>query len=63
MPDGEEVLRKVRDERLPTRVVVHTGADDPVRLALAKGLDADAMFPKPVDFDAVCRACEDEKIC
>ena len=63
LPDGEEVLRKVRDEGLPTRVVVHTGTDDPVRLALAKGMDADAMFRKPIDFDAVCRACEDETIC
>ena len=61
--DGEEVLRKVRDEGLPTRVVVSTGTDDPVRLALAKGLDADAIFPKPIDFDEVCRACEDETIC
>ena len=42
--DGEEVLRKVRDEGLPTRVVVSTGTDDPVRLALVKGMDADAMF-------------------
>ena len=61
--DGEEVLRKVRDEGLPTRVVVHTGTDDPVRLALVKGMDADAIFPKPIDFDEVCRACEDETIC
>ena len=61
--DGEEVLHKVRDEGLPTKVVVSTGADDPVPLTLAKGLDADAMFPKPVDFDAVCRACEDDTLC
>ena len=65
LPDGEgeEVLRKVRHEGLPTKVVVHTGADDPVRLALVKGMDADAIFPKPIDFDEVCRACEDETIC
>ncbi len=61
--DGEDVLRKVRDEGLPTRVVVSTGADDPVRLALVKGMDADAIFPKPIDFDEVCRACDDETIC
>ena len=61
--DGEDVLRKVRDEGLPTRVVVHTGTEDPVRLALVKGLDADAMFQKPIDFDEVCRACEDETLC
>ncbi len=61
--DGEEVPHKVRDEGLQTRVVVSTGADDPVRLALVKGMDADAMFRKPIDFDEVCRACEDETIC
>ena len=61
--DGKEVLRKVRGEGLPTRVIVSTGSDDPVRLALVRGLDADAMFRKPIDFDEVCRACEDETIC
>ncbi len=45
--DGEEVLRKVRDEGLPTRGVVSTGTDDPVRLTPVKGMDADAMFRKP----------------
>ncbi len=61
--DGEEVLRKVRDEVLPTRVVVYTGTDDSVRLALVKTMDATAMFPKPIEFDEVCRACEDETLC
>ena len=49
-------------EGLPTGVV-SSGTDDPVPLTLVKGLDADAMFPKPVDFDAVCRACEDDTLC
>src|SRR3954447_19635874 len=57
--DGEDVLRKVRDEGLPTKVAIHTGTDDPVRLALVKGMDADALFRKPIDFDEVCRVCED----
>ena len=42
--DGEEVLRKVRDEGLPTRVIISAGSDDPVRLALVEGMDADALF-------------------
>jgi DNA-binding response OmpR family regulator len=61
--DGEEVLRKVRDEGMPTRVVVHTGTDDPVRLAMVRGMDADAMFRKPIHFDEVCLVCEDETLC
>jgi DNA-binding response OmpR family regulator len=60
LPDGggEDVLRKVRDEELPTKVAVVTGTGDPVRLALVKGMDPDALFQKPLDFHAICRAVE-----
>ena len=61
--DGEEILRKVREEGLATKVVVCTGTVDPVRLAFVKGMDAVALFQKPIDFDELCRACEDETIC
>src|SRR5690348_10438978 len=49
LPDGggEEVLRKVRREGLPSKVVVTTGTSDPVRLAMVKGMDVDALFHKP----------------
>src|SRR5690242_7263415 len=52
LPDGggEEVLREVRRGDLPTKVAVCTGTNDPVRLALVKGMEPDALFPKPVDF-------------
>ena len=62
LPDGpgEEVLRKVREAKLPSKVAVCTGTNDPVRLALVKGMDPTALFQKPIDFDQVCRACEDE---
>jgi len=62
LPDGhgEEILRKVQEEKLPTKVAVCTGTNDPVRLALVKGMDPVALFQKPLDFDQVCRACEDE---
>jgi DNA-binding response OmpR family regulator len=64
LPDGDgvDVLRKVRRENLPTSVTVCTGTDDPVRLALVKGMDPSALFLKPVDFEAVCRACGEETI-
>jgi two-component system response regulator CssR len=64
LPDGggEDVLRKVRGENLPTRVAVCTGTSDPVRLAMVKGMDPDALFRKPIDFDAVCRAVEEDTI-
>jgi DNA-binding response OmpR family regulator len=62
LPDGggEDVLRKVRDEELPTKVAVVTGTSDPVRLAMVKGMDPDALFQKPLDFHAICRAVEEE---
>jgi two-component system KDP operon response regulator KdpE len=64
LPDGpgEDVLRKVREENLPISVAVCTGTDDPVRLALVKGMDPAALFRKPVDFEEVCRACDDQTI-
>jgi CheY-like chemotaxis protein len=58
--DGEEVLRKVRDENLPSKVAVCTGTNDPVRLAMVKGMDVDVLFQKPLDFNAICQAVEDE---
>jgi CheY-like chemotaxis protein len=60
--DGEEVLRKVREDNLPTKVAVCTGMNDPVRLALVKGMDPAALFQKPIDFDEVYRACEDDTV-
>jgi len=64
LPDGggEEVLRKVRDENLPSKVAVCTGTNDSVRLAMVKDMDPDILFQKPIDFEAVCQAVEDETI-
>jgi ActR/RegA family two-component response regulator len=55
---GEAVLRQVVDENLPTRVVLCTGASDPVRLARAARLGPEAVFLKPIDVEEVVRACE-----
>jgi two-component system response regulator RegA len=55
---GEAVLRQVVEENLPTRVLLCTGASDPVRLARAARLGPEAVLGKPVDVDEVVRACE-----
>ena len=55
---GETVLRQVAEDNLPTRVVLCTGASDPVRLARAARLGPDAIFGKPIDVEEVVRACE-----
>jgi ActR/RegA family two-component response regulator len=55
---GETVLRQVLDENLPTRVLLCTGASDPIRLARAARLGPEAVFGKPIDLDEVVRACE-----
>jgi DNA-binding response OmpR family regulator len=62
LPDGEgeAILRKVREGNLPSKVAVCTGTDDPVRLAMVKGMRPEALFRKPLDFDEVCRAVESD---
>ena len=55
---GETLLRQVADDNLPTRVVLCTGASDPVRLARAARLGPEALFGKPIDVEEVERACE-----
>ena len=50
LPDGNgiEILRRIRQQRLPIRVAVLSGADKPM-LAEAQALRPDALFTKPVD--------------
>jgi ActR/RegA family two-component response regulator len=55
---GETVLREVVGDHLPTRVILCTGASDPIRLARAARLGPEAVFGKPIDFEEVVRACE-----
>jgi DNA-binding response OmpR family regulator len=64
LPDGEgeDILRRVREGDLPTKVAVCTGMNDPVRLAMVKGMEPDVLFHKPLDFEAVCRECEDDTL-
>jgi two-component system response regulator RegA len=56
--DGETVLRRVRDDGLPTRVVVTTATGDEARLERLWRLEPDAVLRKPIDVDEVCRVCE-----
>jgi ActR/RegA family two-component response regulator len=55
---GESVLREVVGDDLPTRVILCTGASDPIRLARAARLGPEADFGKPIDLEEVVRACE-----
>jgi DNA-binding response OmpR family regulator len=50
--DGEEILRRIRERGLKTRVAVTTGSDDPARIV---DLHPEALFRKPVDVTAIWR--------
>jgi DNA-binding NarL/FixJ family response regulator len=52
LPDGcgTRVLRRVADERLPSRVCVITGCG-PERVEEARALGPQAVFKKPVDVE------------
>jgi CheY-like chemotaxis protein len=56
--DGEAVLRKVRMERLPTRVVVTTATCDPARLREVSYCQPNAVLQKPNDMTGLCQACD-----
>jgi DNA-binding NarL/FixJ family response regulator len=60
LPDagGENVLRKIRAEGMPTRVTVCTGTLDPERLQELEELAPDALFLKPVSLAELYRACQ-----
>jgi ActR/RegA family two-component response regulator len=55
---GEAVLRQVVEDNLPTRVILCTGASDPIRLARAARLGPEAVFGKPTDVEEVVQACD-----
>lgn len=51
LPDGDvrPILRRIREEKLPIKVAVVTGVDDPELLRDCAKLHPDAWFTKPVD--------------
>lgn len=59
LPDasGALILRMIRTDDRPIRVVVCTGCVDPDRLAEVERLRPDALLIKPVDPDELIRAC------
>jgi CheY-like chemotaxis protein len=60
LPDGpgESILRKVRVERLPVRVVVNTGMPDSARLSEVSYMRPDAVLQKPLDSAGLRTICE-----
>jgi DNA-binding response OmpR family regulator len=56
LPDGSgtEILRRIRRDRLPTRVAVTTG-HDPDSLGHVAELRPEALLQKPIDVDELCR--------
>ena len=53
--DGASLLRRVRDERLPVRVSVTTGMDDPEHLRQVQRLEPEFLLKKPIDLDQLLR--------
>jgi DNA-binding response OmpR family regulator len=52
LPDGNgiTVMREIRSKNVSSRVFVTTGVSDPEVLAMARGLEPEAIIRKPVDF-------------
>jgi two-component system, response regulator RegA len=57
LPDGngEAVLERARQSKLPSRIIVTTGASDQNRLAAVQRLGPDALLMKPIDFQELYR--------
>jgi DNA-binding response OmpR family regulator len=53
--DGADLLRRVRSEGLPSRVVVATGFGDPARIMGVAALRPDAVIRKPFDPAGIAR--------
>jgi DNA-binding NarL/FixJ family response regulator len=60
LPDGpgEAILRKVRMERLPIRVVVNTGMPESGRLREVSYMRPDAVLQKPIDAAGLLTICD-----
>ena len=61
LPDGrgEAVLRRVREERLPTRVAICTATADYDRWISVARLHPEVQLQKPIRLDELCQAaCE-----
>lgn len=56
--DGEEILRRVREGNLKTRVAVCTGMAQCARLETVKKLAPEALLRKPINVLDVCHVCQ-----
>ncbi len=58
LPDGDgiEILTRVREAKLPIRVVVTTAVGDPARLAAVHRLKPESVLRKPIDLSELLRA-------
>jgi len=56
--DGASLLAEIRDNGLPTRVVVTTGVNDPDRLAAVRALLPTAVLTKPITLPDLLRALD-----
>jgi DNA-binding response OmpR family regulator len=59
--DGEVILKKVREDGLPTCVAVCTGTMDPDRIGAVEALRPEALLQKPVDMRDVFAAFDARK--
>jgi two-component system, OmpR family, KDP operon response regulator KdpE len=59
LPDGngEAILRRVREQRLDTRVIICTSIVDEIRLEGLESLRPDAVITKPVEVEELHQAC------
>jgi DNA-binding response OmpR family regulator len=60
LPDGggEAILKKVREDGLPTRVAVCTGTIDANRIGVVEALRPEALLQKPIDIRDLFAACD-----
>jgi DNA-binding response OmpR family regulator len=57
--DGTALLRKIRDERLDTRVAVTTGSSDAARLRAVTELRPELFLVKPIDLPALLQGLDE----
>lgn len=55
--DGEDILRKVRESGLATRVAVCTGMHDENKLESIRAWKPDRLMVKPIDLDELQQVC------
>jgi DNA-binding NarL/FixJ family response regulator len=62
LPDGngEDILKRIRQRGLRTRVAVCTGNSDPHRLEVVRSMRPEGLLYKPVDLAELEKVCRFE---